>query len=60
VVVVEPTGADTFVACRHQGTEVSVVFHERHSFEPGATIHLQPDLGRAHLFDAGSGKRLAA
>jgi multiple sugar transport system ATP-binding protein len=39
---------------------VSVVFHERHSFEPGATIHLQPDLGRAHLFDAGSGKRLAA
>ncbi|NKI96846.1 sn-glycerol-3-phosphate ABC transporter ATP-binding protein UgpC [Rhizobacter sp. SG703] len=60
VVVVEPTGADTFVACRHQGTEVSVVFHERHRFEPGATIHLQPDLGRAHLFDAGSGKRLAA
>ena len=60
VVVVEPTGADTFVACRHQGTEVSVVFHERHSFAPGSTIHLQPDLGRAHLFDAGSGKRLAA
>ena len=60
VVVVEPTGADTFVACRHQGTEMSVVFHERHSFEPGSTIHLRPDLGRAHLFDAGSGRRLAA
>ena len=60
VAVVEPTGADTFVACRHQGNELSVVFHERHAFPPGSTIHLQPDLQRAHLFDAGSGLRLAA
>ena len=60
VAVVEPTGADTFVACRHQGHELSVVFHERHAFAPGSTIHLQPDLQRAHLFDAGSGQRLAA
>jgi multiple sugar transport system ATP-binding protein len=60
VVTVEPTGADTFVACRHHGTEISVVFRERHSFAPGSTIHLQPDLQRAHLFDAGSGRRLAA
>jgi multiple sugar transport system ATP-binding protein len=60
VAVVEPTGADTFVACRHQGQELSVVFHERHAFPPGSTIHLQPDLVRAHVFDAGSGQRLAA
>jgi len=60
VAVVEPTGADTFVACRHQGNELAVVFHERHAFPPGSTIHLQPDLQRAHLFDAGSGRRLAA
>jgi multiple sugar transport system ATP-binding protein len=60
VVTVEPTGADTFVACRHHGTEMSVVFRERHSFEPGSTIRLRPDLQRAHLFDAGSGRRLAA
>jgi multiple sugar transport system ATP-binding protein len=60
VVTVEPTGADTFVACRHHGTEMAVVFRERHSFAPGSTIHLQPDLQRAHLFDAGSGRRLAA
>ena len=60
VAVVEPTGADTFVACRHQGHELSVVFHERHAFTPGSTIHLQPDLKRAHLFDAGTGRRLAA
>jgi multiple sugar transport system ATP-binding protein len=60
VVVIEPTGADTLVACRHQGTELSAVFRERHSFAPGATIHLQPDLQRAHLFDAGDGRRLVA
>jgi multiple sugar transport system ATP-binding protein len=60
VVVVEPTGADTFVSCRHHGTELSAVFRERHAFKPGSTIHLQPDLGRAHLFDAESGRRLAA
>ncbi len=60
VAVVEPTGADTFVACRHGGRELAVVFRDRHAFVPGSTIHLQPDLARAHLFDAGSGRRLAA
>ena len=60
VAVVEPTGADTFVACRHGGRELAVVFHDRHAFVPGSTIHLQPDTARAHLFDAGSGRRLAA
>ena len=60
VVVVEPTGADTFVGCRHHGTELAAVFRERHAFAPGATIHLQPDLQRAHLFDAGNGRRLTA
>ncbi|MFL6661930.1 MAG: ABC transporter ATP-binding protein [Rhizobacter sp.] len=58
VVVVEPTGADTFVACRHEGADFSVVFRERHDFAPGTTIHLQPDLQRAHLFDANTGQRL--
>ena len=60
VAVVEPTGADTFVACRHQGHDLAVVFHERHAFAPGSTIRLQPDLQRAHLFDAGTGLRLVA
>jgi multiple sugar transport system ATP-binding protein len=40
VVVMEPTGMDTFVACRHEGTELSAVFRERHDFAPGSTIHL--------------------
>ena len=60
VVVMEPTGMDTFVACRHEGVELSAVFRERHDFAPGSLIRLQPDLQRAHLFDAGSGKLLAA
>ena len=60
VVVMEPTGMDTFVACRHGSEEFSAVFRERHDFAPGTTIHLQPDLQRAHLFDAGTGQRLAA
>ena len=60
VVVIEPTGADTFVACRHHGTDLAVVFRERHNFAPGSTIHLQPDIERSHLFDAGSGQRLSA
>ena len=60
VVVMEPTGMDTFVACRHEGVDLSAVFRERHDFAPGSTIHLLPDRQRAHLFDAESGQRLAA
>jgi len=60
VVVVEPTGAETLVSCRHEGAELSVVFRERHNFAPGSTIHLLPDVQRSHLFDASSGQRLVA
>jgi multiple sugar transport system ATP-binding protein len=58
VVTVEPTGADTFVVCRHLGTELAAVFRERHSFTPGSTIYLRPDTTRCHLFDPDSGMRL--
>jgi len=60
VAVVEPTGADTFVACRHHGQELSVVFRDRFEFTPGHTVYLQPDARRTHVFDAGTGRRLAA
>ena len=60
VAVLEPTGMDTFVACRHEGTELSAVFRERYDFAPGSVIHLRPDLQRAHLFDAGTGERLVS
>ena len=51
---------DTFIACRHAGIDLSAVFRERHDFDPGTTVHLQPDLSRAHLFDLSTGLRLAA
>jgi multiple sugar transport system ATP-binding protein len=60
VIVMEPTGMDTFIACRHEGVELAAVFRERHDFAPGSTIHLLPDTARAHLFDAGTGRRLGA
>ena len=60
VVVMEPTGMDTFVACRFEGVELSAVFRERHDFAPGSVVRLQPDLQRAHLFDADTGRLLAA
>jgi multiple sugar transport system ATP-binding protein len=60
VVVMEPTGMDTFIACRHEGIELAAVFRERHDFAPGSTIRLLPDPLRAHLFDQKAGQRLAA
>ena len=60
VVVMEPSGMDTFIACRHEGADLTAVFRERHEFKPGSTIHLLPDPTRAHLFDAGTGQRLIA
>jgi len=59
VIVVEPTGADTQVYCRLSGTEITVVSRERHIFQPGETIQLQPIAEKTYLFDPASGKRLA-
>jgi multiple sugar transport system ATP-binding protein len=58
VVVVEPTGADTLVFAKVAGHDVTAVFRERHDFHAGQAIRLQPDAGRAHLFDAASGSSL--
>jgi multiple sugar transport system ATP-binding protein len=60
IVVVEPTGADTQLYCRFEGREVTVTLRERAECHAGDRIRLAPDLGRAHLFDAASGQRLAA
>jgi multiple sugar transport system ATP-binding protein len=60
VVVVEPTGADTQLYCRFNGQEVTATIDDRTNCRPGDRINLAPDLGRAHLFDAASGMRLAA
>ncbi len=60
VIVVEPTGADTQLYCRFNGQEVTATIRDRADCHPGDRIHLAPDLARAHVFDAASGKRLVA
>ena len=60
VVVVEPTGADTQLYCRFDGRDVTATIRDRADCRPGDRIHLAPDPARAHVFDAASGKRLAA
>jgi multiple sugar transport system ATP-binding protein len=60
VVVVEPTGADTQLYCRFDGRQVTAMVRDRTSCRPGDHISLVPETGRAHLFDAATGSRLAA
>jgi len=60
VIVVEPTGADTQLYCRFNGQEITATIRDRTDCRAADRIHIAPDLKRAHLFDAGSGKRLAA
>ncbi|SHI10922.1 ABC transporter ATP-binding protein [Pollutimonas bauzanensis] len=59
VSVVEPTGANTEVYSRFCGIDIISIFRERHDFAAGDTLHLVPDPGHTHLFDAESGKALA-
>ena len=62
VVVVEPTGADTQVFCKFNGShgavDVTALFRERREFLAGQTIALLPDRERMHVFDAQSGESL--
>jgi len=58
VAVVEPTGADTQLYCRFNGQELASLIRDRVAVAAGQRIHLKPDLARAHLFDAETGRRL--
>jgi multiple sugar transport system ATP-binding protein len=58
VQVIEPTGAYTLAFVRLAGTDVCVMFDERHDFRPGARIRLAPRPGLVHVFDAESGQRI--
>ncbi|HEX4886301.1 MAG TPA: sn-glycerol-3-phosphate ABC transporter ATP-binding protein UgpC [Casimicrobiaceae bacterium] len=60
VVVVEPTGADTQLYCRFGGQEFTAVVRDRTHVTAGERVLLRPDLKRSHLFDASTGRRLAA
>jgi len=60
VAVVEPTGADTLVVARIAGRELSARFTDRHRLRPGERLALAPLPDAVHLFDAETGRRLAA
>jgi multiple sugar transport system ATP-binding protein len=57
--VIEPTGSETQVMAEFAGAPVICAFRERVSAKPGETIHVLPDPSLVHLFDAGTGQRLA-
>ena len=60
IAVVESTGSETLLNLRlGRGEDHTVaVFHERRAFAPGESVHLRPRADRAHIFDAGTGRRL--
>ncbi len=58
--VVEPTGDEVEVISQIAGEPVCVVFTERYDFKPEQPIKICPALDSVHLFDAGSGRRLAS
>jgi multiple sugar transport system ATP-binding protein len=58
--VIEPTGSETQVMAEFAGASVICAFRERISARPGEKIRITPDRSLVHLFDAGSGQRLAA
>jgi multiple sugar transport system ATP-binding protein len=60
VEVIEPTGADTLLMCTLGGQELTVVVRDRVTLRPGDPVQLAPELDKLHVFDAASGRSLAA
>jgi multiple sugar transport system ATP-binding protein len=58
VAVVEPTGSETHVVTRVDGHEVTAVFRDRVTLQPGDAITLAPEAAAAHIFDKDTGVRL--
>jgi multiple sugar transport system ATP-binding protein len=59
VTVVEPTGSETHVLARAGATSVIALLRQRIAVESGQALRLMPALDAIHLFDAGSGRRIA-
>jgi multiple sugar transport system ATP-binding protein len=60
IITVEPTGSETQVHLRLAGQDVVGVFRERIAARPGEALRVSGDPERLHLFDAASGRRMAA
>ena len=57
--LVEPMGSETQVTVRIGETPLVCTFRERMNARPGDAIRIMPDRALVHIFDAGSGSRLA-
>ena len=59
VTSVENTGSDMMVFCRTAGGQLTAAFKDRVDIETGDQLSLQPFIDRVHVFDAGTGARIA-
>lgn len=57
--VIEPTGAETHAVLDLSGQELTAVFRERIAISPGETVAMSVLPGSMHIFDPGSGRRIA-
>jgi multiple sugar transport system ATP-binding protein len=60
VVVVEPTGAETELLIQAGQAQLILVTHGRPDVSPGDRVGLAVKPGKVHVFDLGTGARLAA
>ena len=58
LVVVEPTGAETFLAVDFGGEQITCLLRERGSFRAGDIVNLAFDSPAAHFFELETGQRL--
>jgi multiple sugar transport system ATP-binding protein len=60
IVVVEPTGAETELLIQAGQAQLILVTHGRPDVNPGDRVGLTVEPGKVHVFDLGTGGRLAA
>jgi multiple sugar transport system ATP-binding protein len=60
VLVTEPTGSELQIIARHGEEQVVALFRERLDLRAGESVRLLPDLDKAHVFDADTGRSLTA
>jgi multiple sugar transport system ATP-binding protein len=60
IVVVEPTGAETELLIQAGQAQLILVTHGRPGVSPGDRVGLAVAPGKVHVFDQGTGSRLAA
>ena len=60
VVVVDPTGAETELLIQAGQAQLTLVTHGRPGVRPGDRVGVAVTPGKVHVFDQGTGSRLAA